>query len=103
MNDTTRNYEYTASGTRIPFLELVSPAHYVGVELTDGAARGLSGIRKLIARFLEWYAIRATIVVLSRLDDRTLADIGIERSEIPAAARRAAGHPDAPHRRSSKG
>jgi len=44
-----------------------------------------------IARFLRsWRRYNQSVRELSRLGDRELADIGINRSEIPAAAWRAA-------------
>jgi len=37
-----------------------------------------------------WQAYRRTMLELSQLDDRTLADINVSRSEITSVARRAA-------------
>ncbi|OYW32950.1 MAG: hypothetical protein B7Z15_01365 [Rhizobiales bacterium 32-66-8] len=39
-----------------------------------------------------WHAYNRTIAELSKLDDRTLGDINIVRSEIRAVARRATLH-----------
>ena len=58
------------------------PAAYAG-----GSSRGL----QLAARAVAWIAarrrVRRTVAALSDLSDRTLADIGIERSEIERIAR----------------
>jgi uncharacterized protein YjiS (DUF1127 family) len=58
------------------------PAAYAG-----GSSRGL----QLMARAFAWIAarrrVRHTVAALSDLSDRTLADIGIERSEIERIAR----------------
>jgi len=40
----------------------------------------------VLRRFLAWRQRRATRIVLSALDDRTLRDIGIKRGEIDAIA-----------------
>ena len=39
---------------------------------------------EVLRRFLTWQQRRATRIVLSALDDRTLRDIGVERSQIDA-------------------
>ena len=43
----------------------------------------------LARRLREWKLYRLTVAELSELDDRTLADINISRSEIHSVARRA--------------
>lgn len=39
------------------------------------------------ARFLQWQMRRATRLLLNSLDDRTLADIGVKRSDIDVVLR----------------
>ena len=57
-----------------------------------GEGSGLRRAREVLTR--AWYsywnarAKRATVLVLNALDDRTLKDIGIDRSEIESIARR---------------
>jgi uncharacterized protein YjiS (DUF1127 family) len=46
---------------------------------------------EVLCRFLAWRQRRATRIVLSALDDRTLRDIGVERNEIEVIARSTAG------------
>jgi uncharacterized protein YjiS (DUF1127 family) len=43
--------------------------------------------------YLSWQLERATIAHLSKLSDRELKDVGLHRSEIPAAVRGAATSP----------
>ncbi len=40
-------------------------------------------IRAIVARYQDWKAREQAYAELSALDDRTLADIGIRRSDIP--------------------
>jgi len=42
---------------------------------------------EVLRRFLTWQQRRATRIILSALDDRTLRDIGVERSQIDAIVR----------------
>jgi len=44
---------------------------------------------KLVNSFASWRKYRETCVELNRLSERELSDIGMSRSEIPFAARRA--------------
>lgn len=44
----------------------------------------------LLKRYRTWKTYRATVAELTKLDDRTLADINVGRSEIDGIARRAA-------------
>jgi uncharacterized protein YjiS (DUF1127 family) len=49
-----------------------------------GLRRGLAG---LVGRIASWQQSRRLVRRLSSLDDRLLADIGIERADIPDVAR----------------
>jgi uncharacterized protein YjiS (DUF1127 family) len=42
---------------------------------------------EVLRRFLTWQQRRATRIILSALDDRTLRDIGVERSQIDVIVR----------------
>jgi uncharacterized protein YjiS (DUF1127 family) len=54
-------------------------------------AAGSNGSLQLVARAFAWVAerrrVNRTVAALADLSDRTLADIGIERSEIERIAR----------------
>lgn len=45
----------------------------------------------LARQFRKWQVYNRTVVELSQLDDRGLADINVSRSEIRSVARHAAG------------
>jgi uncharacterized protein YjiS (DUF1127 family) len=52
-----------------------------------GAARSIAGMAaKAFAGVRKQLAIRATVAELRSLDDRTLRDIGLDRSEIDSIA-----------------
>jgi len=69
------------------------------VERAEACARALArlagviaaGGRGVAARYRRWRLERDTIRDLGRLDDRTLADIGVQRSHIRGIARDLAG------------
>ncbi|MGB0854473.1 MAG: DUF1127 domain-containing protein [Pikeienuella sp.] len=48
----------------------------------------LDHVAAFVARFTEWRSYRRTVVELSALNDRELADIGLVRSDIEAIARK---------------
>ena len=58
------------------------PAAYTG-----GNSRGLQPVARAFAWIAKRRRVNRTIAALSDLSDRTLADIGIERSEIQRIAR----------------
>jgi uncharacterized protein YjiS (DUF1127 family) len=55
-------------------------------------ARAVTKTWECIAAYLYRRALRRTEAELMSLDDRLLRDIGLTRSEIPAAVRRAEAH-----------
>lgn len=48
-------------------------------------------LANILATWRRWCLYRATVAELERLPSRTLADLGIERANIDAVARAAAG------------
>ena len=68
------------------FDSLVEPVY----GLAEGILYGFSALRRRLAKGVESWkrdrAIRITIAELSRLEDRILKDIGVDRDNIHAAA-----------------
>ncbi len=66
---------------------LAQPANDVGFlrKLLSAPGRAL---RAVVAEYRLRRQYSRTVAALAELDDRTLADIGLDRSEIPAAAAR---------------
>ena len=79
-----------ASQARVEPLE---PALARFLRLVDRASRTKSAqavshyVAAVWSRFLAWQMRRTTRLLLSSLDDRTLADIGLRRGEINAVLR----------------
>lgn len=61
----------------------------IGADIADLIVAVARGFGRLAAAYRTWDARQQTIADLERLDDRSLADIGIDRSEIASFA---AGH-----------
>lgn len=61
----------------------------IGADIADLIVAVSRGIDRLVALYRGWSERQLVIEALERLDDRSLADIGIARDEI---ARFAAGH-----------
>ena len=74
-----------ASGT----MTTTSPSH--SMALSTGL-RLVHNLRDLWRAYWAHRARRASIVLLSSLDDRTLADIGLARSEIESVVREKSKH-----------
>jgi len=63
-------------------LSLPSAKQIKVVELTSTALSSLVAVWKA---YLAWRALSAAKITLSQLDDRTLKDIGLHRSQIDSA------------------
>lgn len=83
------------------FVGLITPT----ISLSEGILEGFSGLRRAATKVIEnWKRQRkvaATVTQLSRLDDHTLRDIGLHRSEIYAAALAVVADPDGEYHRSA--
>lgn len=72
--------------TTVAIHQVSSPEGHHSIAKTASIA-ALALVKSLAARFHSELTIRAAIRALRRMDDRTLADIGICRAEINAAVR----------------
>ena len=54
--------------------------------------RAMFAVSRIAGRIMEGIEYRRTVAALSRLDERTLRDIGVDRMEIKYRARRATRH-----------
>lgn len=85
----------------VPFYDVVAPTLYIGEAISATLWGGYTVFARAAGTFNRWRWERATRKALEGLDSRTLADIGVARSEIPAIARTAAENPTyTPTRRS---
>ena len=86
---------------KIPFYDVVAPTLYIGEAAATVLSLGFTTFARVVGGFNRWRWERATKRALESLDNATLADIGVARSEIPAIARTAAKNPTySPTRRS---
>ena len=87
MYVTYRNLPYYVSRrTGVPFLELLEPSLLRPANHSAEREPGPGRWSRAFTRIGHRFAVRRTIAELSRLDDRTLQDIGLRRTEIDAAA-----------------
>lgn len=94
----TANAGHGASN--VPFYDFVAPNLYAGDAVATVLSAGYKWVLRSVEAFNRWRWERATRDTLASLDDATLADIGVSRSEIAAVARKAAENPTyAPTRR----
>jgi uncharacterized protein YjiS (DUF1127 family) len=86
--------------TYVPFYDFVAPTLYVGEALATVLSAAYETATRGVTAFNRWRWERETRNALANLDDATLADVGVARSEIAAVARKAAENPTyAPTRR----
>lgn len=83
MNRSSQYVTNPGSGTHVPFAGLFQPAEAIADAITQA---GMAVVRA-VETVHRGIAYRQTVRALSRLDERTLADIGIMRSEITDVAR----------------
>lgn len=53
---------------------------------TTGWAKAVDAARRALARFRHWRQVRRNIALLSSLDDKMLADVGIPRDQVKHVA-----------------
>ena len=75
------------------FYELVAPNQYAGEAFATVFSAVFDTLRRGATAVNRWRWERKTRNVLAGLDNTTLADIGVSRSEIPVVARAAAENP----------
>jgi len=84
-------YQRSAAGTgggtgSVPFYEFVLPNLYVGDIVAALISAGVKALGSGVDAIKRWHWERSTRVALQALDDRILADIGVERSQIDDVA-----------------
>ena len=79
--------------TNVPFFEVVAPTLFVGEAVATVFSAAYDAVEKGVTAFNSWRWERTTRRALASLDNATLADIGVARSEIPAVAKKAAENP----------
>ena len=79
--------------SNVPFYGFVAPNQYAGEALATVLSAVFNTIRRSATAVKRWNWERTTRHALASLDNTTLADIGVSRSEIPAVARAAAENP----------
>ena len=98
MNKASTYHHYGGAKFRVPFAEVTSPLHYTG----EAIYSGFEAIATMFAKAFQSAARKArerkAISMLSELDDRTLADIGIHRSLILHVAKTTAANPGIDYR-----
>ena len=77
----------------VPFHGVVAPNLYAGEGVATVLFAVSEGFKRAVSAFNSWRWERTTRNVLAKLDNATLTDIGVARSEIPAVARAAANNP----------
>ena len=83
MNRSSQYVTNSPNGTNVPFAGLFQPAEAIADAITQA---GMAVVRTVEA-IHRGIAYRQTVRALNRLNERTLADIGIQRSEITDVAR----------------
>jgi len=87
--------------TQVPFSHFVAPFGFVG-DTVYGAFESLADITKrAFGAFQAKAHEREAVRTLIRLDDRTLRDIGVQRTEIRYVVRRATDNPEIDYRETS--
>ncbi len=67
---------------------IIARAHLLRAEaFSNDIAAIVSGLKKLASKVQTYFRARATARTLENLSDSVLADIGIERAQIPSIAR----------------
>jgi len=82
--DTDKTAVYRASA--LPLFELLEPSFSRNSAATVSKASKPGVFQRALARFQYAVAVRRTIAELSKLDDRILRDIGVERDGIRSIA-----------------
>ena len=87
--------------SNMPFYDFVAPNLYVGEAVATVRSAVFRALERGVTAVKRWRRETTTRQALASLDNATLADIGVPRSEIPAIARAMAERPTfTPTRRS---
>ena len=74
---------------RVPFVELTTPFQYIGELAAPAVTAGVRALQRVWTRIGHLACVHRTERELEALDARMLKDIGIDRGQISAVARRA--------------
>ncbi len=83
MNRSSHYATSPVQGANVPFAGIFAPAEAIADVITQAGM----GLIRAIETLHRGIAYRQTVRALNRLDQRTLNDIGIQRSEITDIAR----------------
>ena len=86
------------SPTRVPFFEVVEPQPFVGSAIASALWSTFDTLERAAKAAWRRYRAYKTEKALLALDDATLKDIGVYRSEIQAVALESAKHPNFSYR-----
>ena len=90
MNDFYGNHNRHSGHAGVPFVAYVEAQSQMGHAVYETFGSLARAVRKFAQAVQRMHSERKTYHALARLDDRTLQDIGLSRSDISSVARKTA-------------